>query len=200
MEFQCRLSRHLLGRLPLSSLLLPTVGIALFFLLTGCSYRHSKLHATSVPPGSLRLAQVMYIPPRAEIVAEKLAVQYLQTSGISESEIHDGTITVGRVECCGGPNERETASYFFVPEDIKVEIGDVVEIRSGSPGHEKNPTGPVNMLVRIREKSSDQNSQCRWDPPETYLWRRILYCDWMPAEGWTLERDGIDRYWVKLSR
>jgi len=200
MEFQCRSLKVLVGRLLQPSLLLAMVGVTLLHLLAGCSSHISRLHAESVPAGSLRLAQVAYIVPRSEILAQDFAVRSLQASGINESDIHDGSITVGRVECCGGRNEKATAAIFYVPKDIKVEVGDVVEIRSGSAGNVENPRGPVNMLTRIREKHGDHDRQCRWDPPETNLWMRILYCDWMQAEGWTLEKDGFAKYWIKQSR
>ena len=200
MEFQCPPSKVLVGRLPQRSLLLAVVSVMLLHLLAGCSSQQSRLHAESVPPGSLRLAQVAYIVPRAEILTSEFVVRSLQASGIGESDIHDGSITVGRVECCGGRNEKATAAIFYVPNDIKVEVGDIVEIRSGSAGNLETPNGPVNMLTRIREKHGDHDRQCRWDPPETNLWMRILYCEWMQAEGWTLEKDGFAKYWIKQSR
>lgn len=200
MRALCPLFNVLVDRLPQSSLVLAVVGVLLPSLLAGCSLYASRLHAESVPPGSLRLAQVAVLVPRTEILKSDFTVRSLQASGISESDIQDGSITVGRVECCGGPNEVNTAVYFYIPKDFHVEVGDIVEIRTGSKRTGEEPTGPVNMLTRIREKPGDTNRQCRWDPPQPKLWRRILYCDWMPTEGWTLERDGLARYWVKLSR
>ena len=201
MGFQCRSSVVLGSLLSRPAQLLAVVGATVIPLLAGCSSSHvSRLHAESVPPGSLRLAQVAYIVPRAEIVADKFSVQSLRDSGISEAEIQDGSLVVGRVECCGGRNEKATAAIFYVPKEIKVEVGDLVEIRTGSAGNIPNPTGPVNTLTRIREANGNQNSQCRWDPPQPNLWGRILYCDWMQAEGWTLEKDGFAKYWLKLSR
>jgi hypothetical protein len=200
MEFQRLPSKIPAGPLPQSSLILAVVGLTLFHLLAGCSSGNSRLHAVAVLAGSLRLVQVIYVASRAESLAQEWIVRSLQASGISESDIHDGSLVVGRVHCCGGPNEKDRPPLFYVAQDIKVEVGDVVEIRSGSADDVKNPGGPVNMLTRIREKYGDHDRQCRWDPPETYLWGRILYCDWMPTEGWTLEREGFDKYWVKLLR
>jgi len=200
MEFQRLPSKIPVGPLPQSSLVLAVVGVMVLPLLAGCSSYASRLHAESVPPGSLRLAQVAVVVPRAEILTSDFAVRSLQASGISESDIQDGSITVGRVECCGGPNEEKTAAYFYVPKDIHVGVGDIVEIRTGSKRTAEEPSGPVNMFTRIRERPGDTNLQCRWDPPQTNLWMRILYCDWMPAEGWTLESDWPAKYWVKLSR
>ncbi len=199
MQLQSPHSNVLVGLLPQSSLILAVVGVTLLHLLGGCSHK-SRLHAESVPVGSLRLAQVAYVAPREEVLANEFAVLSLQASGISESDIHDGSLAIGRVECCGGSNEEATAVLFYVPKEVKAELGDIVEIRSGSVREVGNPGGPVNMLTRIREKYGDDDSQCRWDPPNTRLWMRILYCDWMRAEGWTLERDGLAKYWIKLTR
>jgi hypothetical protein len=89
---------------------------------------------------------------------------------------------------------------FYVPKGINVQVGDVVEIHAGSPGDLKKPSGPVNMLTRIREKQNDFGSQCRWDPPNPAFRQRILYCDWMQTEGWTREPAGLAQYWIKRSR
>jgi len=37
---------------------------------------------------------------------------------------------------------------------------------------------------------------CRRDPDDDRMLMRIIYCDWMPAEAWQLER-GIDKTWFK---
>jgi len=66
-------------------------------------------------------------------------------------------------------------------------------------GHEatkKDPIIKVNTLVEVREKKDAPNPRCSWDPPKDFLWRRILYCDWMPAEGWTLKK-GFWNTWLK---
>jgi hypothetical protein len=181
-------------------MVLVIVCVTLLPLLGGCAPRFSKLHAVAVPPDSLRLAQVASLIPRAQVLSAEFVVRSLQASGISEADINDGSIAGGRVECCGGPNEQETAIIFYVPKGINVQVGDVVEIHSGSPGDLSNPSGPVNMLTRIREKQNDFGRQCRWDPPDPELRGRILYCDWMQAEGWKLERIGLGQYWLRLSR
>lgn len=200
MRFRCHPPGVLGSLLSQPALFLAVVGAAVLPFFAGCASPVSRLHAESVPPGSLRLAQVAHIVPRAEILANKFAVQSLRDSGISEVAIQDGSLVVGRVECCGGSNEKATAAIFYVTKEIKVEVGDIVEIHTGSAGNIPNPTGPVNTLTRIREARDNQNSQCRWDPPQKNLWGRILYCDWMQAEGWTLEKDGFAKYWVKVSR
>jgi hypothetical protein len=87
-----------------------------------------------------------------------------------------------------------------VPKGIKVQVGDVVEIHSGSQGDLKNPSGPVNLLVGVRERQNDFGSQCRWDPPNPVFRRRILYYDWMESEGWTREQVQSFQCWKKLSK
>ena len=200
MAFWRRPSNVLVGLLPRSRLVLLMVCATLLPILDGCAPHFSKLHAVAMPPESLRLAQVASLIPRAQVLSAEFVVRSLQASGISEADISDGSIATGRVECCGGPTEQGTSIIFYVPKDTKVQVGDVVEIRSGARGDLSNPSGPVNMLTRIREKQSDFGRQCRWDPPDAESRRRILYCDWMPAEGWTLEHAESVQYWIKLSK
>ena len=200
MAFWRRPSNVLVGLLLRSRLVLVMVCATLLPFLGGCAPRFSKLHAVAVPPESLRLAQVASLIPRAQVLSAEFVVRSLQASGISEADIDDGSIAGGRVECCGGPNEQETAIIFYAPKGTKVQVGDVVEIHSGSRGDLSNPSGPVNILTRICEKQNDFGRQCRWDPPNPGFLRRILYCDWMQAEGWTLERGQVFQYWIKLSR
>lgn len=199
MEFRRRPSKVLVGLPPRSRLVLGVVCVTLLPLLGGCGPRFSRFHAQLVPPGSLRLAQITHFVPRAKVLSAEFVVRSLQASGISEADIDDGSIAGGRVECCGGPNEQGTAPMFYVPKGINVQVGDVVEIRSGSPGDHRNPSGPVNMLTRIREKQNDFGLQCRWDPPDLNLRERILYCDWMPEEGWKLHEYtlGHGKMWIK---
>lgn len=200
MAFWRHPSNVLVGLLPRSRLVLVMVCATLLPILGGCAPRFSKLHAVAVPPESLRLAQVASLIPRAQVLSAEFVVRSLHASGISEADINDGSIAGGRVECCGGLNEQGTGILFYVPKDIKVQVGDVVEIHSGSPGDLSNPSGPVNMLTRIREKQNEFGRQCRWDPPNPEFRGRILYCDWMQAEGWTLEPTGLAQYWIKRSR
>jgi len=200
MAFWRRPASVLVGLPPRSGLVLGMGCATLLAFLGGCTPGFSRLHAVAVPPGSIRLAQVASLIPRTQVLSAEFVLRSLQASGISEADINDGSIAGGRVECCGGPNEQETAIIFYVPKGIKVQVGDVVEIHSGSQGDLKNPSGPVNLLVRIREKQNDFGSQCRWDPPNPAFRRRILYCDWMQTEGWTQEQGQSFQYWKKLSR
>jgi hypothetical protein len=73
--------------------------------------------------------------------------------------------------------------------------GDIVEIRMGRASS-KNGLGKVNVLIDIRQQKEAPASHCSWDPPQDFLWRRVLYCDWMRKEGWTLKK-GAYNTWLK---
>ena len=85
--------------------------------------------------------------------------------------------------------------WFYVPPDKPVKLGDIVVIRMGHESTKKDP-GKVYVLIEVREKNDAPDSRCSWDPPDDKLWRRVLYCDWMPSEGWTL-KTGAYKTWLK---
>ena len=145
--------------------------------------------------GTLRLAQVMRTATREEILKLTTQRQHLLDSGLKDSDFQDGSLAMGRVCCCHPSTEEETAMWFYVPPDKPVNPGDIVEIRMGRESSKKDP-GRVNVLVEIRQKKDASESHCSWDPPNNSLWRRVLYCDWMPAEGWTLKK-GAYNTWLK---
>ena len=153
----------------------------------------SRFHAQAVPDGSLRLA--VHVATRDELVSAGWGYDVLISAGIPDGQIQDGSAIVGRVNCCGGPNEQATAIYAFVPDDIRVSVGDVVEIWSGKMVAENDPLGSwPNTVTRIVGKGT--NGPCRWTPDDPRLWARELYCDWMPVEGW-VKQSGLHSYWVK---
>jgi len=182
------------------------LAIVFLFVLTSCATTPiSRLNATDVPSGSLRLAQVMGIFPRSQILPPSDIYETLLASGLKDPELRDGSIAIGRVICCGGPEQlqRQESILFYVPSDVgELELNDLVEIRSGAeqPG-KATKTGAINTVTRIRQKHSDAfnrllvDGPCRWDPPKPNLdlWTRVLYCDWMKEEGWVKQND----YWFK---
>ena len=90
----------------------------------------------------------------------------------------------GRVYCCGGKTEKAFVVAFYVPEEMRVQLGDLAEVKSG-PGLRHGEIGtPVNTITRKVDKSA-----CRWDPPGSGL-QRVLYCDWMEREGWKRYQGG----------
>ena len=145
--------------------------------------------------GALRLAQVMQTATREEILKLTEQRQHLLDSGLQDSDFQDGSLAMGRVYCCHPSTDEGTAMWFYVPPDAPVHVGDIVVVRMGRESTKKDP-GTVNRLIEVREKKDAPNSRCSWDPPKDFLWRRVLYCDWMPAEGWTL-KTGAYKTWLK---
>lgn len=171
-------------------------------LVSCAAFDGSRIHAMFVPSGSNRLAQVVDFATREQILSWEVIVLSLEASGITKADIQDKSLAMGRVECCGGPNETGTAIFFYIPKGLTVELGDVVEIRSGGDFTHGEVGAPVNVVTRVREKSSDNQKQCHWDPPDDLklLWGRILYCEWMPQEGWILKKHTFaTKYWIKPS-
>lgn len=145
--------------------------------------------------GALRLAQVIDIASRQDILKLTEQRQHLLDSGLKDSDFQDGSLAMGRVYCCHASTDEGTAMWFYVPPDAPVQVGDIVVVRMGHESTKKDP-GTVNRLIEVREKKDAPNSRCSWDPPKDFLWRRVLYCDWMPAEGWTL-KTGAYKTWLK---
>lgn len=156
----------------------------------------SKVHPSiKEDTGALRLAEVVHPPAtRKQIVSLGLHYENLLAAGIKDSDLRDGSLVEGRMYCCGGEIETSSALWFYVPEGLQVEIGDIVEVRMGrQPG--KNGPGEVNTAMRVRQKGIT-NGSCQWVPDKPGLWMRVLYCDWMEQEGW-IERKGLYNTWLK---
>jgi len=190
------MDRHLAG-IPLRKLrrcmaMVFVVGVVV--LLMGCA-THLRVHSdiSKLPPGSLRLAQVMDNDvTRADIVEAKEIYDALIASGIKDSDIADNSVVLARIFCCGGKNETYNATMLFVPPGIKPSVGDLVEVRVGRDP-EDGDAGLVNVVTRVVPKDG-----CWWDPKNDRLWVRILYCEWMPKDGW-IKQEGISPAWHKPS-
>ena len=174
-------------------------------ILSGCVstpviYPHTEDHI-----GILRVTEIMFLKNGKEL--PEIYRQALRDSGISDDDILLGYIGVGRVYCCGGDNETDNIIMVFVPHDMGVEVGDIVEVKMGKAS-ENNFPGMVNMATKIREKIAGNepprigyagdrsNRPCRWVPEKPHLWMRILYCDWMEEEGW-IEYKWLWKTWMK---
>jgi hypothetical protein len=156
----------------------------------------SKLYPpTKSQTGALRLAEVVQIATREEILGLGVSLQHLLASGLKDSDFKDGSLATGRVYCCHPSTDEGRAMWFYVPSDAPVKLGDIVVIRMGRESTKKDP-GTVNVVIEVRQKQGAPDSQCSWDPPNDKLWGRLLYCTWMPAEGWTLEK-GFWNTWLK---
>lgn len=170
------------------SLFLPALVLAASSRL----YPSSKKEA-----GALKLAQVMGLANRGDIVGLKKDYQRLLDSGLPDSALVDRSVGSGRVYCCGGLPEATAldALWFYIPPGISLEPGDIVEIQLGEePG--KRTAGRINVVTQVRERANATERHCRWEPPNEGDWMRVIYCDWMVAEGWT-HKNGIGHPWIK---
>lgn len=171
----------------------------LSLILASCS-TPLRIHWNFVPAGSLRLAQVMGLANRIEVVQNKATYDAIIASGIADSEIVDGSVAVARIYCCGGmtenfSSEKGSAIVLYVPKVLTVVPGDIVEFRAGrSP--EKGDVGLVNTVTRVVQRQAVEKGDCWWDPKDDRLWLRVLYCDWMPREGW-VKQEGLHPAWYK---
>ncbi len=186
-----RVSHYQFGKLRLAVLFLMTL-----LACDVCSAGTSRLYPpTKSHTGALRLAQITHLATREEILKLGDHLQHLLDSGLKESDLQDGSVGVGAVYCCHPSTEEGTAIWFYVPSNIPVQMGDIVLIRMGRKGDKKDP-GQVNTLVEVREKKDAPDSRCSWEPKNDRMWMRVLYCNWMPAEGWTLD-NGLYKAWLK---
>jgi len=164
-------------------------------LMTGCSSSLAIHSDFVVPDDSLRLAQVMEIEPRALVVQTEKVYEAIRASGVRDSDITDGSIIVARIFCCGGMAEKTNAIIVYVPTGINVALGDIVEVRIGhSP--EKRDLSSLNTITRVVQTKEINEGNCWWDPKNDRLLLRVLYCDWMPKEGW-IKQGGISPAWYR---
>lgn len=145
--------------------------------------------------GGLRLTQVVTLVSREETLKSGETLQHLLASGLRDSDLKDGSVAVGRIYCCHQWTEDGTNIFFYVPPGVSPKAGDLVTVRMGRKSS-KRDTGTVSTAVEVREKKDAENSQCSWDPPNDKMWTRVLFCSWMPAEGWTLKK-GLHKTWFK---
>jgi hypothetical protein len=174
--------------------------LGLVVLLCACSAPTLRIQNDFVPPGSLRLAQVTAIGTRAEIVSAGPVYDAIRSAGVPDTEIADGSAVLARIYCCGGPtqdlsSEKVNALMLYVPGGVRVEPGDVVEVRSGNPPQE-GKTGALNTVTRVVQKYEAKEAECWWDPRNDKLWLRVLYCTWMPNAGW-IKQEGSYPAWYK---
>ncbi len=164
---------------------------------TPLATKTSRFHANNVPNGSLRVAEVIHTATREEIKNGGWGYDVLIAAGIPDEKIRDGSAVVARVQCCGGPNEEATILLAYVPDGRTAAAGDIVEIWSGTMVMQDDALGAMpNTLTRVREKAQASTKACRWMPDDPTLWVRVIYCDWMPGEGWT-QQSGLFPYWIK---
>ena len=184
------------SRAPLRKLQLALLSTMICFACAVSNAGTSKLYPPSKDEaGGLRVTEVMGLATREEILRLGDNLQHLLASGLKDSDLKDGSLAIGRVYCCHHSTDEGTAVWFYVPPDVSVNVGDIVVIRMGRQPSKTDP-GAVNVATEVREKQGAPDSKCSWDPPDNTLWRRLLYCTWMPAEGWTPKK-GFWNTWFK---
>ena len=186
-----------------ATVLLPAKLVIVFLgtLIAGASLAaQSRAYEDYVPAGALHLGQVIEAAKRDEILKMKLLYEAVRTTGIEDADIVDGTAVAARIFCCGGITKELSAEvrnslFLYVPKGLDVGLGDIVEFRVGHPAEGGSPA-VMNSVTRIVQKSGKDDGKCWWDPKNDRLWQRILYCEWMPAEGW-VKHDGMAPAWFK---
>jgi hypothetical protein len=138
----------------------------------------------------------MQLATREEILKLGEQLEHLHASGIKDSDFRDGSVAVARIYCCHPSTDAGTAIWFYTPTGLQAQVGDFVVVRMGRKATKKDG-GTVNLAVEIREHKDAPNTQCSWEPPDETKWRRLLYCKWMPAEGWTLKKSLLHETWFK---
>jgi hypothetical protein len=148
-----------------------------------------------VPAGSLRLAEVTAVATRRQVTEAKPLMDILAQSNVGDADVRDGCVALARIYCCGGPSEEDTAVMVYVPDDVApARAGDVVELRVGRPASGgKAPR--LNTVTRVRQRRGEA-AGVRWVPEDDRMWTRVLYADWMRADGW-VEQGGLWHAWYK---
>jgi len=184
-----------LRRVPLAALLFCG-------LLAGkpCFAEQSRVYEDYVPAGSLHLGQVIAAGKRDQIMNMKPLYEAVKTLGVDDADIADGTVVMARIFCCGGFTKESSAEVrnsllLYVQKGMDAGLGDMVELRVGHVAEGGNPA-VMNSVTRIVQKSGQDDGTCWWDPKNDRLWQRILYCEWMPKEGW-IKQEGMTPAWFK---
>jgi hypothetical protein len=164
-----------------------SICVIALYVLSACSTSAGRLGE----PGTLHAAEIVEIMTRTDILASHGVHESLTNSGVSDSAIVDGSVVVVRSMCCGPPS---TANPHGVlnPQGLSLHAGDVIEfvIPGGSS---------VNTLTRVLQKAGATDGQCWWEPRDDKLWRRVMFCSWMPQQGWVQQTGSMVIGWYKPS-
>jgi hypothetical protein len=175
------------------------------FISTACA-TPLRIQHDVVPMGSLHSAEVTDVATRNEILKAE-AYKAIIAAGVADSELVDGSIVMARVYCCGGITEHFSVENIdrimaYVPRGLKVMRGDFIEVKVGRPP-ENGDSGLLNTVTRVIQgyeerirKSNDPSETCWWDPKNDRLWLRVVYCNWMPKDGW-IKQGGSYPAWYK---
>jgi hypothetical protein len=165
-----------------------------------CFAEQSRAYEDYVPAGSLHLSQVIAVATRDQIVKMKQLYEAVKTMQVDDADITDGRVVAARIFCCGGltkesSSEVRNSLFLYVPKGMDVGLGDIVELRVGHVAEGGQPA-LMNAITRVVQKSGNDDGACWWDPKNESLWQRVLYCEWMPKEGW-IKQGGMGPAWFK---
>ncbi len=170
--------------------------VFVFLFLNNCAGT-SRLYPNGAPENSFRLVEVNALSTTSDVQNNRAIYEPLAIAKITDAHTRDRSIGAGRVYCCDGEMPKAFFHYFYIPPGFEVDAGDIVEIKSGSLPREGKSS--VNTLVRVVQKKDDLSNTCRWEPHDR-TYGRVLYCDWMPKEGWVKYTFGplpFDKTWIK---
>jgi hypothetical protein len=160
------------------------------------------LPACSVDPGkawelqTLRVGGVVHVGTRAEIKGTE-AEKLLKSEGVEDAGIVDGSAIVVRMLCCREDLQNTSVITTRNSQGLKVADGDFVEIRLGGTAT-KDHKAELNDLTRVVQRAGATDGSCWWDPKREGLWMRVVYCEWMPQQGW-VKQEGLMPGWYKPS-
>ena len=152
---------------------------------SGCSVSAEKLGEA----GTLHAGGVVEVLTRKDILASQGIHESLIGSGVADSAITDGSVVIVRTLCCGSPNTSNPHGMFN-PLGLTIHVDDVVEFlwAGGSA---------VNSVTRVLQPAGLVDGPCWWDPKDEKLWRRVMYCNWMPQQGWVKQEGQMVIGWYK---
>jgi hypothetical protein len=173
--------------------------LSCLLLLSACA-SPPRIQLDDLPEGSLRIAQVVAIAKREDILQSGETYRAVLAAGIADSDLESGSVVAARIYCCGGISETLSSEYvnrraLYVPRGIKAAIGDFVEVKVGRPPL-NHDGGRLNVVTRVVAQVGDSPERCWWEPRNPNLWLRFPYCEWMPREGW-VKQDGTSPAWHK---
>jgi hypothetical protein len=154
------------------------------FAMSACST--GRMGETS----TLHAGQVVSVETRSDILGNKAMHDAMIEAGVAESAIADGNVVLVRLMCCGGPSVSNVHGFYNPsPQTLPLKVEDIVELRLGG-------NSQVNTVTRVLQGAGQTDGPCWWDPKNDALWRRVMYCEWMPKEGW-LKQEGTYTGWYK---
>jgi hypothetical protein len=165
-------------------LIRPWFWLAAICVLGACQTDGGKLNE----PATLHTGEVVEVLTRADILGSRGIHTSLSNAGVADAAIIDGSVVVVRTLCCGPPNTANPHGALNT-QGLKIQVGDVVEFLW--PGG-----SAVNSITRVLQPAGADNGACWWDPKDDKLWRRVMFCSWMPEQGW-VRQEGLTTGWYR---